>query len=65
MINRLLQGWRAHLSVALLKARVEFYSASLLRCLEPGAMRRKELYAQSYLGELARLPSAGVRFGSG
>ena len=65
LINRLLQGWRAHLSVALLKARVEFYSASLLRCLEPGALRRKELYAQSYLGELARLPSAGVRFGSG
>ena len=65
LINRVLQGWRAHLSVALLKARVDFYSASLLRCLEPGAARRRELYASSYLGDLARLPSAGVRFGSG
>ena len=65
LIGRLLQGWRAHLSVALLKARVAFYSASVLRCLEPLAARRRDIYSQSYLGELARLPSAGVQFGSG
>ena len=65
MINRLRQGWRAHLSIALLKARVGFYNAAVMRCLEPEAKRRKELAANSYLGSLARLPSAGVQFGTG
>lgn len=62
----ILQIWRRHLSVALMMARVEFYLASLERCIEPGAKARRDRFQGSYVGDYVRLPSARVpRWGTG
>ena len=64
LANRILQGWRRHLALALMKARVEFYSLALQRCVEPTAEQRRKTFGRSMMGRVHK-PSASIRWGTG
>jgi len=61
----LLQAWREHLSLTLLKARVAWYQADLIYSLEPDINKRRSRGAGSFLGRVARQPSWRIRWHAG